>query len=302
MSDPIMSVCTTATFGQVIFYFPFFITTVCMVGLAVVSRIFNSNTAVLTSVVSVGSVLELCSWFYNLWNQLSDKEEGVTNRQVALALLAAAFAVWLVLNISFYIVMTLRVKTDDYFRLWLSVSPPNYWCYMVLCHLSLVSFRLYRFLYCRLFNLLPLSMMFKNNSTIFPATTIFVVVTLIFCEIPVIVGATLLAYHKQLKDQVFYSCVETIVLTAVVALLSLADIYKSDDFFNDSEYIRLKKYLEKSRDEQTKQQDETYLDGPILGFESENCIGSAGKANYYKSDGELLMQEDSSSTINHAYD
>jgi hypothetical protein len=45
-----------------------------MVILAAASRLFNSNTAVLASIVSLGSLMELGSWFYNLWNQLTDRE------------------------------------------------------------------------------------------------------------------------------------------------------------------------------------------------------------------------------------
>jgi hypothetical protein len=157
--------------------------------------------------------------------------------------MAVALAIWLILNIAFYVVMTFKVKSDDYFRLWLSVAPCNYWTYIIFLHLSLLSFRLYRLLYCRLFNLHPLSMMFKSNRTIFPITTIFGVLTFVCSEVLVVVAATLTAYHKQLKDQVFYSCVETIVLSGLIALLTLADIYKAEDFFNDTEYIRLKKYL-----------------------------------------------------------
>lgn len=297
LSDPTTNTCVVATVTQAIFFFPFFISTVCVVLLAVFSRLFNSNTAVLAAVVSVGSLMELGSWFYNLYNQLTDVET-LASRQTAVVLLAVALGLWLLLNIGFYVTITLRTKTDDYFRLWLSVAPCNYWTYVMLLHLSLLSWRFYRLLYCRLFNLHPLSMMFKNNRLIFPPTTIFAVLTVLFCEIPVVAAAILTAHNKQLKDQVFYSCVETIVLTGLIALLTLADIYKAEDFFNDTEYIRLKKYLEKSRDEQTKQQDETFLDGPILNFESENCIASAGKTSYYKSDGELLMQEDGDSTLN----
>jgi hypothetical protein len=133
-------------------------------------------------------------------------------------------------------------------------------------------------------------MMFKNSQILFPVTTLFAVLTVIFSELPAIISAILIVHYKQLKDQMFYSCVELIAMSAVMALFTLIDIHKPYDFFNDTEYIRLKKYLEKSRDTQTKQQEETFLDCPALNYESENCIASTGKLNYSKMDGDLMMQ------------
>lgn len=46
-------------------------------------------------------------------------------------------------------------------------------------------------------------------------------------------------------------------------------------------------------DDQKKEKEETFLDGPMLNYESENCIASGSKLQYSKYDG-----EESSSTIN----
>ena len=43
-----------------------------------------------------------------------------------------------------------------------------------------------------------------------------------------------LVYTKILKDQLFYTCVEALIITAIGIILSLIDIYKSEDFFEDS--------------------------------------------------------------------
>jgi hypothetical protein len=54
------------------------------------------------------------------------------------------------------------------------------------------------------------------------------------CEIPVIAGCWTLVYNKSLKDQTFYSSIEAIVVTILAMLFSLLDIYKSENFFDET--------------------------------------------------------------------
>ena len=62
------------------------------------------------------------------------------------------------------------------------------------------------------------------------------------------VGCWYLIYNKVLKDQIFYTCIESLIVTAVAIILSLIDIYKADDFFEESEFLRMKKFVEKVKD------------------------------------------------------
>lgn len=58
-------------------------------------------------------------------------------------------------------------------------------------------------------------------------------------------GAFDLAYNKLLKDQVFYSSVEALLVTIFSIVVSLIDIYKPDNYFEDTDFMETKRYLEK---------------------------------------------------------
>ena len=71
---------------------------------------------------------------------------------------------------------------------------------------------------------------------------------MVTCEIPMMVGCWYLIYNKILKDQIFYTCIEALIVTAVAIILSLIDIYKADDFFEESEFLRMKRFVEQVKD------------------------------------------------------
>lgn len=197
-----------------------------------VSKIFNRSTAFFPTIVAIGSTMELGSWLYYLTNVLKDTELA---RNVPLVLVSTGLGVWVVLDIGFYVVMGVKGKKDDYFKLWINTTQCNYWSYLIIFHLSLlVSFRFYRILYGRLFDLQSLSMMFKNSKIVFTISTIFGILVIVLSEVLVAVSAIQVVYYKNLKDQLFYGATETLVLTACMALLTLLDIHKTDDYFNES--------------------------------------------------------------------
>lgn len=225
VTDTVTSTCSTASFYIVVVYFPFFITFITIAIAILISKAFNPSTAVFPTIVAVGSILELGSWLYYLTNLTKDEE---ISTKIPLALMATALGVWLILDIAFYVVIGLRAKSDDYFKLWIGTTSGNYWAYIIVLHSSLLaSFRFYRLLYCRLFDLQSLSMMFKNSKLIFPITTLFSLLVIILSEVLTAASAIQVVYYKNRKDELFYSSTEVIVLTACMAILTLLDMHKS---------------------------------------------------------------------------
>lgn len=112
----------------------------------------------------------------------------------------------------------------------------------------LLGCKFFRIVYSRLFNSITLSLAYRNRSNVFTIATIFTLCFLIFCEIPVLVGCWSLVYSKRLKDQTFYTSIEALIITVISIVFSLIDIYKSDDYFEESEFCKIKKYVEKVKD------------------------------------------------------
>jgi len=140
----------------------------------------------------------------------------------------------IVLNIVFYILNNKRSSEDQFIKKWCT-NNINYVVWNIFKYSALVlAHKWYRLCYSRLFNLLPLSTPYRTHSNVFPLATVFTIITLLACEIPAIVAAFSLVYLKLLKDQMFYSCVECLIVTVIAALVSLIDIHKADDYFEES--------------------------------------------------------------------
>lgn len=107
-------------------------------------------------------------------------------------------------------------------------------CQVVKLVSLLLGCKFFRIVYSRLFNSITLSLAYRNRSNVFTVATIFTLCFLIFCEIPAIVGCWSLVYSKRLKDQTFYTSVEGLILTIISIVFGLMDIYKSDDYFEQS--------------------------------------------------------------------
>lgn len=52
-----------------------------------------------------------------------------------------------------------------------------------------------------------------------------------------LIAAFYLAYNKILKDQIFYTAVEALAVTVLSSLFALIDIYKPDNYFEDTEFM-----------------------------------------------------------------
>jgi hypothetical protein len=78
---------------------------------------------------------------------------------------------------------------------------------------------------------------------IFTYSTVSTIYALLLSELLVIVASFYLAYYKLLKDQVFYTACEALIVTLTSIFVSLIDIYKPKDYFEDTEFMETKRYL-----------------------------------------------------------
>ena len=80
--------------------------------------------------------------------------------------------------------------------------------------------------------------------------------------------------------------------------MSLVDIYKTDDFFSESEYLVTKKYVDRTKDDRRPEVDEVSIfDVPSIAVDSENCFGTGQKTFYNKNDGGLMFVDSSNNKI-----
>lgn len=70
-----------------------------------------------------------------------------------------------------------------------------------------------------------------KRTNIFTISTVFTIVSLLASELPILAAAFYLVYNKILKDQVFYTSIEVLIVTVVSIIIALIDIYKADDYF-----------------------------------------------------------------------
>lgn len=149
-------------------------------------------------------------------------------------LLALAIVSYFGLAVTFFFFNRRKMEQDDYATQWAS-NNVNYAVSIAVKAASLLlGCRFFRILYSRLFNTIHLSLAYRNRSNVFTIATIFTLCFLIFSEIPALVGCWFLVYNKTLKDQTFYTSIEGLVVTIVAIVFSLLDIYKSDDYFDES--------------------------------------------------------------------
>ena len=53
---------------------------------------------------------------------------------------------------------------------------------------------------------------------------------------------------KNFKDQTFYTAIECLILTSLSIILALIDIHKEDDYFSESDFLVIKKYVDQVKD------------------------------------------------------
>lgn len=148
-------------------------------------------------------------------------------------LIIVAIIIYIILSIIFLIINRIKIQEDEYALEWLS-SNCNYYTMIVVNILQIpFNFKFYRIIYSRLFASSNLSLNYKNASNVFIHTTIFTLVFGGVGEIVAIVSFWNLIYHKLIKDQVFYTCIEALIITFLAMLFGLLDIYKPKDYFDN---------------------------------------------------------------------
>jgi hypothetical protein len=164
--------------------------------------------------------------------------------------------------------------------------------------------RFFRLIYSKIFHSIHFSLVVRKHPVLFTPSTLSTIYALVLSELPAIIASFYLAYNKLLKDQVFYSACEALIITLVSLLLSLIDIYKPQDYFEDTEFMETKRYLEKVNNESLNKLEDEYRDKDEGSMDGEKMIGtSGGKFIFSKQDpssmNELLFEEASAATDAH---
>lgn len=280
-----------------IVFFPILITAFIVLIIVIVSKCFAPSTSIPTAYAALLSPLELAIWIYVLV-LLSDRiKEPDVNYSIPIGLLVIAVVCFFITSGVFFFFNRKRQLLDETAVQW-SNNNVNYavlWIVQI-CSLPL-GLKFYRIIYSRLFNSLPLSMAYKNRSNVFTIAVIFTILQLVMCEILAIAGLWFLVYNKNLKDQIFYSSVEGLIVTVLAAIISLIDIYKPDDYFEESDFQKMKKYVEKVKDSSFNKLEEGFdisqEEGSMDGERFVSMTG--GKFMYSKRDPDKLFFEDSES-------
>ena len=149
------------------------------------------------------------------------------------------------------------IEEDEYARKWQDINV-NHTYFLVVRWVALFSHcKFFRLIYSKFLNSMHFSLVAKRPSALFRMSTVATIITLIVAEAPVVGGCFYLTYNKLYKDQLFYTSVEVVVVVMITVLVSLLDIYKSADYFDDTEFIETMKYLEKvNNDSLNKLEDE----------------------------------------------
>lgn len=145
------------------------IISVVLAGIVFVSKCYSKNTSVNTALVAAVSLPEFVVCVYYTVVMAQDTE-GL-DMTVPLALAVTGILTMLVISAVFYFLNKKRVKEDPYFLDWME-NKCNYYTYLIFMHLALLNLKLYRIVYCRLFNIHALSLYLKDPKSLFPLTTL----------------------------------------------------------------------------------------------------------------------------------
>ena len=100
-----------------------------------------------------------------------------------------------------------RLQEDEYVKKWQDINLNHTYLTIIRYMALFTHHKFFRLTYCKIFGSIHLSMVAFKPNNIFFISTLFTIVSLIFSELLVLVGAFYLAYNKLLKDQVFYTAV-----------------------------------------------------------------------------------------------
>lgn len=300
-SNQIDYTCESGLSSKIVF-FPVLITYCVFLFLLVVVKLFASSTSLPTALTAFSGWLELAIWCYLLALLFNSYLEPGLVYALPRALLLLAIFGSLLLNFIHFKVNWVRLQGDEYVRKWQDVNV-NHTYLLAIRYLSLcTSHKFFRIIYSKIFHSLHFSLVAFRPSSLFSISTIFTISALLLAELPAIVAAFYLAYNKLLKDQLFYSAVETLIVTVVSLLLALVDIYKPDNYFEDTEFMETKRYLEKVNNESLNKIEDEYRGKDEGSVDGEKHMGlTGGKFVFSKrgdmgSNNELLFEEQSAAT------
>ena len=206
------------------------------------------DTSLPTSLVSILSLAEMAIWIFMIVELAELFKELNVNYTLPIVMNVVALGCLVVQNVVFFVLELRKMEQDEFVKGW-AINNVNYTVLTIHRYVGLVlNFKFFRFCYSRFFNIRTLSLPFKNPNNILPLTTIFSIINFILCQVPMMICSFSLAYKKLIKDQLFYTSIECLVVTIACAVLLLIDIFKSEDYFEESEYVKTRKYLEKIKD------------------------------------------------------
>lgn len=161
-------------------FFPILISGVVITLIVLISKCISKQTAAITSLVALFSYLELAVWIYVLSLLGLEYKEPDVDYTLPIIMAAVALGTLLIANIIFFIFNGRRVEDDELARQW-AQNNVNYWVLKIIRILALIFHKFYRLVYGRLFNALPLSLVYQNRSNVFTIATIFSILTLVTC-------------------------------------------------------------------------------------------------------------------------
>lgn len=128
-------------------------------------------------------------------------------------------------------------------RKWQNINV-NYTYFVIFRYLSLFTHcKIFRMIYSKLFGSIHLSLIANNFRNVFTISTVVTIIFLFLAEVPLLIAAFYLSYNKLLKDQIFYTSVECLLVVIFSIIISLIDIHKPTDYFEDTEFMMTKRYL-----------------------------------------------------------
>lgn len=141
--------------------------------------------------------------------------------------------------------------------------------------LSSINYKIYRLQYSRLFGLEALSACYKKSDGTLYLTTGITITGNILVEILMIISNIATLYFSTLKNQLYLQSIDTLIISAIIALVSILDIPKAEDYFLNSPFL---KNRVSALDARNNLMDEV---GDVGGEHHESCHGK-GNFSVYK--------------------
>ena len=243
-SNALTYTCESGLSSKIVF-FPVLITFAVIIAILILIKSFSCTTSLPTALTAFSGWFELAIWAYLFSLLFATYLEPNINYTIPQTLIALAIATSLTSNFIHFKLNLRKLEEDDYARKWQDINV-NHNYFVGIRYIALFTHhKFFRIIYSKLFHSLHLSLVAYRPHNLFFPSTLFTIIALFTSEILILVAAFDLAYNKLLKDQVFYTAVETLIVTVISIVVSLIDIYKPDNYFEDTDFMETKRYLEK---------------------------------------------------------